>query len=370
MDIVHETYLKPELESEFKFVDDFPIDTKGVFQDLHSLAGSSFNPDYITHVVGYDPFGLLPYGLGLNDHFYEFKPVEQVNDGGMVVNLTNQNKSCTGWTQVDLPSRLGLMERPILNPKPMGFYVADEGSCVTADNGTKKGDRKISKGKMKSNSSKGQWTKEEDRVLKDMVEKYGVRKWSYIAQMLRGRIGKQCRERWHNHLRPDIKKDFWTEEEDRILIAAHTEVGNKWSEIAKKLPGRTENSTKNHWNATKRRQYTKRKCRSKWPKPSPTLQNYIKSLNLPRGRTNSTRSHGHSMAVVKSLPSVADQMDFDFSEVPELAMDERLLEWDDNIESLLDDLPCNNGGGEEADSYLQGEMKEMDLMEMISQVNL
>ncbi|KAI3820757.1 hypothetical protein L1987_08305 [Smallanthus sonchifolius] len=370
MDIVHETYLKPELESEFKFVDDFPIDTKGVFQDLHSLAGSSFNPDYTTHVVGYDPFGLLPYGLGSNDHFYEFKPAEQANDGGMVVNLTNQNKSCTGWTQVDLPSRLGLMERLILNPKPMSFYVADEGSCVTADNGTKKGDRKISKGKMKSNSSKGQWTKEEDRVLKDMVEKYGVRKWSYIAQMLRGRIGKQCRERWHNHLRPDIKKDFWTEEEDRILIAAHAEVGNKWSEIAKKLPGRTENSTKNHWNATKRRQYTRRKCRSKWPKPSPILQNYIKSLNLPRGRIISTRSHSHNMAVVKSPPSVVGQMDFDFSEVPELAMDERLLEWDDNIESLLDDLPCNNGGGEEADSYLQGEMKEMDLMEMISQVNI
>ncbi|XP_076902205.1 transcription factor MYB98-like [Bidens hawaiensis] len=206
MDIVYENYSKPELESEFKFKDDFPIDTKGVFQDFHHLDASSFNPDYTTHVVGYDPFGLLPYGLGLNDDFYEIKPVEQVTDGGMVVNLTNQYKSCTGWTQVDLSSRFGLMERsPILNPKPMSFFVADEGSCVIADNGTKKGDKKSGKGKTKVNSSKGQWTKEEDRVLKEMVEKYGERKWSYIAQILRGRIGKQCRERWHNHLRPDIK---------------------------------------------------------------------------------------------------------------------------------------------------------------------
>ncbi|KAJ0790118.1 putative transcription factor MYB family [Helianthus annuus] len=375
MDVVYENYSKPELESEFKFEDDFPIDTKGVFQDFHNVTGSSFNPDYTTHVVGYDPFGLLPYGLGSNDDFYEFKPVEQVNDGGngMVVNFNSQHKSYIGWTQtqVNLSTRFGLMEcSPIMNPKPMSFFVADEGSCVTADNGTKKGDRKSGKGKSKSSSSKGQWTKEEDRILKDMVEKYGVRKWSYIAQMLRGRIGKQCRERWHNHLRPDIKKDFWTEEEDRILIAAHAEVGNKWSEIAKKLPGRTENSTKNHWNATKRRQYTRRKCRSKWPRPSPILQNYIKSLNLPRGRTSSTR--GHSLTVVKSPspPSVVEEEKFDFNEVPELDMDERLLEWDDNIDSLLDDLPCNNSGGGDVDPYLQGATKEMDLMEMISHVNL
>ncbi|KAD4385824.1 hypothetical protein E3N88_25993 [Mikania micrantha] len=353
MDIVYKNYSKHEFEPQFEFEDAFPIDTKIVFQDLHQFTGSPFNLDYTSHVAGYDPFGLLPYRQGWNDvDFYELKPLEQVNDGGMVMSLTNQNKSCTSWTQ----TQTQVMESPT-----MSFFVADEGSCVTADNRTKKGDRKSGG---KGNPSKGQWTKEEDRILKDMVEKYGVRKWSYIAQMLRGRIGKQCRERWHNHLRPDIKKDFWTEEEDRILIAAHAKVGNKWSEIAKKLPGRTENSTKNHWNATKRRQYTRRKCRSKWPKPSPILQNYIKSLNLPRVRTNS--AHASSMVVVKSPPSVVESDDFDFNEVPELAMDERLLEWDDNIGSLLDDLPC----GEEVDSYLQGEMKEMDLMEMISQVNL
>ncbi|XP_023752371.1 transcription factor MYB98 [Lactuca sativa] len=337
--------------------DDFHVDTKGVFQDLHQLdnlclAGSSFHPDYATHVEGYDPFGPLSYGLGSNDlEVYQFKPLEHVNDVEMVMNLNNGDKSFTGW---DFSNRL---ECPIQDPKPMRFFVPDEGSCVIADNGIEKGNKKTYKGKNMTNSSKGQWTREEDRILKEMVEKYGVRKWSYIAQKLKGRIGKQCRERWHNHLRPDIKKDFWTEEEDRILIAAHAEVGNKWSEIAKKLPGRTENSTKNHWNATKRRQYTRRKCRSKWPRPSPILQNYIKSLNLPRGRMNSNHSN------------LGD--DFDYNEVPEFAMDEKLLEWDNDIDSLLDDLPSNcNNGGEEVDSYLQGDVKEMDLMEMISQVNL
>ena len=97
---------------------------------------------------------------------------------------------------------------------------------------------------------KGSWTREEDEMIIEFVKQYGTKNWTKLATLLPGRIGKQCRERWRNHLDPDVNRNPWTEEEDNILIEMHEKIGNQWVKIAEYLPGRSDNSIKNRWNST------------------------------------------------------------------------------------------------------------------------
>jgi hypothetical protein len=101
----------------------------------------------------------------------------------------------------------------------------------------------------KTRGKNNPWTEEEDQILRNAVEKQGPRNWDKIAKLL-GRTAKQCSNRWINHLDPHInpnRSKTWTEYEDSLIIYWQSQLGNKWTAIARKLKGRTENDVRNRW---------------------------------------------------------------------------------------------------------------------------
>ncbi|KAM2938386.1 hypothetical protein FF1_038179 [Malus domestica] len=152
---------------------------------------------------------------------------------------------------------------------------------------------------------RGLWSPEEDEKLVRHITTYGHGCWRKVPEQAGlQRCGKSCRLRWLNYLRPDIKRGGFTPEEEKLIIRLHGVVGNRWTHIAKCLPGRTDNEIKNYWNSW---------IKKKLEKPS-----------SPPTTSPSNLDHQHNYQMGCSYPNQQVFMNQNFITKPTAARDQIL----------------------------------------------
>ncbi|XP_068642133.1 transcription factor MYB35 [Aristolochia californica] len=142
----------------------------------------------------------------------------------------------------------------------------------------------------KSNVKRGLWTAEEDAKILAYISTHGTGNWTSVPKKAGlKRCGKSCRLRWTNYLRPDLKHESFTSQEEELILTLHATIGSRWSIIAAQLPGRTDNDVKNYWNTKLRKKLCEMGIDPVTHKPiSQILADYGR-MGLPKGKCTSTR---------------------------------------------------------------------------------
>ncbi|XP_031277922.1 transcription factor WER-like [Pistacia vera] len=161
---------------------------------------------------------------------------------------------------------------------------------------------------------KGLWTVEEDKILTDYIRVHGKGKWNRVAKVTGlKRCGKSCRLRWINYLSPSVKRGNFSEEEDDLIIRLHNLLGNRWSLIAGRVPGRTDNQVKNHWNTHLSKKLGVKKEKSRVCAASPTLSKESEESSIVPSESNSRpppNCNGEAVGVEVNGSGSLSTMDF------------------------------------------------------------
>ncbi|KAK1293968.1 Transcription factor MYB86 [Acorus calamus] len=170
---------------------------------------------------------------------------------------------------------------------------------------------------------KGLWSPEEDEKLLRHITKYGHGCWSSVPKQAGlQRCGKSCRLRWINYLRPDLKRGTFSQHEENLIIELHAVLGNRWSQIAAQLPGRTDNEIKNLWNSCIKKKLRQRGIDPNTHKPLSEVEGGEEKASA--STTHSDKASGSPNS--DSLLPVVDKLNLAESKQPVLVPDRNPFE--------------------------------------------
>lgn len=177
---------------------------------------------------------------------------------------------------------------------------------------------------------RGPWSKHEDEKLLKAIDKIGARKWSKVAIEVGGRNAKQCRERWRNHLNPEIKKGEWEDIEDETIAQCYTNHGSKWSAMSFLLEGRTDNAIKNRFNSFHRSRVYRFDAAG-----SPKKVTNFNKTDSPPPTTHASRTKSH-------------------------VGNELLCSVDDQCNMLIDEIEAHETGRDSSNFLIEEFQKQLD----------